>query len=176
MLILNFLLILLFNLYSVENKFTARGIFVSIEYRGVDVKGSVTYSLRFLNFLDLIYSYQLPFYLIKDISDMDLTKSFRVKVYGQSFYVFRYIESNKSKENIKLGSSSKNNSNNTEPDFFDYYFKNFNKNFSFYAFDIIMRGLVDDYTRLSLKQRREVSKDLFFFIKNINPLSFDRVE
>lgn len=160
------LLICLTFLNCVEDKFSARGIFVTVEYRGADVRGSVSYSFRFFNISDLIEIYRIPFYLIKDIKSFSPGKTLKLKIYGQSFYVFRYF--NKKKEPISnLSQNTPSNSNEAEPDFFEYYSSILNKNIGFYIIDFALKSVSDEYTKTPKEKRKEFINDLNIFINKV---------
>lgn len=155
----------LLNLNSFEDKFTARGIFVTVEYKANEIKGSVKYSFKFLTLTDLLEIYKLPFYLIDDIKNFRPESSFKFKVYGQSFYLFKYLVSNKNtdSEAEKGGSNS---ALNNKPDFFESYERIFKDDFKFFVIDIAFRSVVNEYSNLPLSHRKAFISDLNVFFKD----------
>ncbi|MCX7642149.1 MAG: hypothetical protein N2Z20_05905 [Elusimicrobiales bacterium] len=149
-----------------EDKFSARGIFVTVEYKGEVVKGTILYSFKFLNISDLIEIYSIPFYLIKDITHLNLEKSFKLKFYGHNFYLFRYIASFTKHKNNNLVSNQVNYNSYEETDFFDYYFKNIDKNFSFYLFDMTFQSLSKEYSYIPKHARKNFINDLGILFNN----------
>lgn len=144
--------------FSIEERFTARGIFVSIEYKGIDVRGSISYSVNFLTFGDLKYIWTLPFYMVKDIRNVDLRSSFRVKLYGQSFYVFKYLNHKDAKNKEMQTDNLSRETFDNDIDFFDY-FSNY-KNIHFYLIDFALSSFVRGYSTIPTKSRKAVFYDI----------------
>lgn len=152
-------------LNSFENKFTARGIFVTVEYKANEVRSSVRYSFRFLKLTDLFQIYEIPFYLIDDIKNFKPETSFKLKIYGQNFYIFKYIKFNVEEEKVSKKDKTMA-SYEDEPDFIESYFKAFRGDMRFYIFDITFRGLIDDYSKLSITQRKAFISELDLVFRN----------